>query len=166
MKKRKLKKKFVVFFSLYFILLFSFFSIISFSKFLRNFEKTGSISVAKWNVFLGGDSNATLDIITGNTTEDMNLQSYTLNVNSISEVASSYSIIITNVPDNLQVSFDDGELINEENNTILINNAGSFTANDANSMHSHKITFIAPDDVDDIEDHEIKIDVIFNQNSI
>ena len=165
-KKRRLKKKFKVFFSLYFILLISYFTVYTFSKYAGTIEKQENVDIAKWNVSVDSDSNSSLDVVSGNLQDNLEEQSYILTVASTSDVASNYSIVITNVPDNIQVKVDNGDIISEENNEILIENVGSFNANDTNSTHSHTLTFIAPTGTHEISEQEISVDVIFTQKEL
>lgn len=165
MKKRRLKKKFVFFFSLYFILLTSYFTIHTFSKYFNVIQKQGTVDVAKWNVSIDGETNSSLDIISGNLQENLEQQSYILTVTSASEIASDYSILIANVPDGIQVKIND-DIIEENNNKILIENVGSFNANDINSTHNHILTFIAPPGAQELSEQEISIDVIFTQKDL
>ena len=163
MKKRKLKKKFVVFFSLYFVLLISYFTIYTFSKYVGTINKQGNINIAKWDVSILDNEDSTINIVSGNTSENLNQQSYILSVKSASEVSNYYSIILTNVPSGVRVILDDNETYYESNNLILIKNAGSFTANDSDSIHNHKLTFIAPRTSEDISNQKIDLKVTFMQ---
>ena len=165
MKKRRLKKKFVFFFSLYFILLTSYFTVHTFSKYLDVIQKQGTVNVAKWNVSIDGETNSSLDIISGNLQDNLEQQSYILTVTSTSEIASDYSILITNVPEGIEVKIND-DIIEENNNEILIENVGSFNANDVNSTHNHILTFIDPTSAQEISNQEISIDVIFTQKNL
>ena len=73
-KKRKLKKKFIVFFSLYFAFFTSFFIYKSFSKYSTNINKTANIDAAKWDVAVTSSQNATFTI------QPAGEQSYVINV--------------------------------------------------------------------------------------
>lgn len=163
MKKRRLKKKFVVFFSLYFMLLTLYLAVVTFSKYIGSIEKEKSVGIAKWDIQLSEDSNSTIDVILGNSTENLETQSYVFTITNTSEVASTYSIKLTNVPDNLQVIVDNDETYNEENNEIVINELSSFDAGDLNSVHNHTLTFIAPQGTEEIENQEIDLEVTLKQ---
>lgn len=166
MKRRRLKKKFVIFFSLYFILLISYLVSFTFSKFTSSINKTSTLEVAKWDVSISGESNVSLNVISGNTTENLETQSYILSVTSVSEVSSKYSIKISNLPDGVQISIDNGEILTSNNNEIEIEDVGSFMANDLNTTHNHTITFMALDSVEETINQQIDIDVIFTQDSL
>ena len=119
-----------------------------------------SVGVAKWDVSATGNDNEVMNMIIG---DNASYKNYTLTVTSTSEVSSSYSVKISDVPDGLQVQVDDGTIYDEEDNVILINNVGTFSANDINSTHTHKLTFIVPLGIDEIDNQEINLDVILSQ---
>ena len=93
-------------------------------------------------------------------------QDYNLTVTSLSEVGINYSVIITNVPEGVQIQVDDGNIYNEDNNKITITNLGSFSASDTNTTHIHKLSFIVPIGIDAITNQELDLDVLFTQNQL
>ncbi len=161
--KRFIKKKYVVFLCLYGLFFVLYSSMTSFAKFASVVSQSGSIAVAKWDVSLSGEDNAVFEpIVIG---DDSTYQDYTLTVTSNSEVALSYSVVLTNVPDDLIVLVGD-EAHRPTNNRITINNIGSFTALDNNRTHTHTLTFIVPIDSDAFDSQTIDIDVMFSQEEL
>ena len=136
-KKRKLKKKFIVFFSLYFALFTSFFIYKSFSKYSTNINKTANVAVAKWDVAVTSSQNATFTI------QPAGEQSYVINVTNDSDVGVTYSIDVSNIPKNSIVILDDEQFSNCLPNV-------SFTGGDIdpNDETTHTLRFVSPPDVD------------------
>ncbi len=162
-KKIVFKKKYITFLLIYFVLFTSYFSILTLSKYVSTSEKAGTSTIAKWEVFTdtSDNENDTLNIVSGNTP-----QNYILKVTSTSEVAATYSVFLTNLPDELEISIDNGEYQIPVNNEIIFINVGSFNASDNNSTHEHTLTFNAPLDSNIEEVNEISLDVLFEQNEI
>ena len=158
--KRKLKKKFVIFFSVYLFLFGSFFIVNTISKFNNNVSKIGNIPVAKWNVS-AVLPNGTLNIIAGNGSVN-----YNVSVTSISEVANSYSVVVSNLPNDVEVSIDGGSYLSPVSNRIEFANAGSFNANDVNTTNNHVLSFRSPITATEISNRSIDVDVIFKQSDI
>ena len=72
-----LKRRFINFLLVYFLLYTSYFSLITLSQYIDMTEKNGSVSIAKWEVELDNTiSNSSLDIVHGNDS-----QSYIFKVN-------------------------------------------------------------------------------------
>ena len=159
-KKRKLKKKFVVFFSLYFIIISSFFFFFTYSKYSGTINKTGSVTVAKWGVSANLPTD-NIDLIAGN-----NIDTYTLTVNSESEVATDYNIIISNLPNNIQVALDNDNYVDVVDGQVIFTNAGSFNANASNTSNTHILKIKALIDADTETNRKINVDVVFNQKHI
>ena len=162
--KRKLKKKYIVFLSMYALFFVSCFTLITLAKYTSLLNRNGNVSVAKWDVSIAGDNNITLPtMVIG---KSSTYQDYNLTVTSLSEVGINYSVIITNVPEGVQIQVDDGNIYNEDNNKITITNLGSFSASDINTTHTHKLSFIVPIDTDTITNQAIDIDIVFVQNQL
>lgn len=157
MKKRKLKKKFAVFFSLYFILLSSFFSYKTFSKYSTDINKNTNATVAKWDVS-SNIPNASINLISSD--ED---NTYILNITNNSEVAAKYSIIVSNIPVGTLVALDNGKYTNYSSR-VLFNNVGTIKTNATNKTKSHTIKFKAVPEAEEVSNRNIKIQVTFNQD--
>ena len=162
--KRKLKKKYIVFLSMYALFFVSCFTLITLAKYTSLLNRNGNVSVAKWDVSIAGENNKTLPTMTiGNSST---YQDYTLTVTSLSEVGITYSAVITGVPTGVQIQVDDNTIYTPTNNTITINNLGSFSANASNTTHTHKLSFIVPIDTDTITNQALDIDIVFVQNQL
>ena len=104
MKKEILNKKIAIFLLLYFIVFTFYFSIITFSRYIGvigNNKTTASI--AKWDVSLDTSDNKsnTLELVNGNTSN-----SYILKLTSQSETIATYSIVLTNLPENIRIGIE------------------------------------------------------------
>ena len=162
--KRKLKKKYIVFLSMYALFFVSCFTLITLAKYTSLLNRNGNVSVAKWDVSIAGENNKTLPTMTiGNSST---YQDYTLTVTSTSEVGINYSAVITGVPHGVQIQVDDNTIYSETNNTITINNLGSFSSNASNSTHTHKLSFIVTIDTDTITNQALYINIVFVQNQL
>ena len=159
-KKRKLKKKFVIFFSIYLVIIAFNIILLSLAKFTNFFEKNGSLDVAKWDVSVKSDDEILPTMTIGN---DSTYQEYNLNVTSKSDVVINYSVVIRDVPTGVNVQVDDSSIYSENNHIITINNLGSFNANDFNNTHNHILKFILPLGIDIIDDATLNLDVVFTQ---
>lgn len=160
--KRRLKKKCIAFLSIYALFFVSCFTLITLAKYTSLLNRNGNVSVAKWDVSIAGANNTTLStMVIG---KSSTYQDYTLTVTSLSEVGITYSAVITGVPTGVQIQVDDNTIYTPTNNTITINNLGSFSANASNTTHTHKLSFIVPIDTDTITNQALDIDVIFVQN--
>ena len=163
-KKRRLKKKFVVFLQTYALFFISYFTLTSFAKFAVLLNANSNVSVAKWNVSVEGEDNKTLPtIIIG---DSDTYQNYELSVISKSEIAINYSVIISNVPTGVKIQVDDEIIYSEDDNKIIMVNLGAFNADDINTKHTHKFTIMVPKGVNDFTNQTLDIDVIFTQNRL
>ena len=158
--KRVLKKKFQVFLSIYFIFFTSYFTVITLSKYLNKITGQGTTSIAKWEVSSDINDNEidTLDMIIGNTTQD-----FTLKVTSTSEIKAVYSVVLTDLPNDLEVKIDGGTYKKPTNHTSTFSNIGYINANAETKTMTHTLTFNAPIDSKTMSASEININVIFNQ---
>lgn len=161
-KKYKLKKKFVSFLLIYFILLSSYFSMITFSKYIGVINDYGTSPVAKWEVYTDTSDNESdvLNIIIG---DDKTNPSYVLKITSLSDTKVMYSILLSDLPNGLEVKLDDGDYQSSINNKIEFNDVGYINANDESYEKIHTLTFNVPIDFDEIDNSEINIDVVFDQ---
>ena len=157
--KRRLKKKFIVFLFIYFILFTSYFAFNTLSKYASQVNTNDQVSVARFSVSATGN-NANIDMIAGNSGSSL---TYTVTVTSTSEVAANYSIILTSVPTGVKVKLDNGSFESETNGTINFNNVGTFNANDSNSTRTHTLTFMAEIGTTTQSNTSIGLDVIFTQ---
>ncbi len=110
------------------------------AKFQSTSNSTTGAKVAKWSVSIEPvTASNVLNIVTGSTAQD-----YIVKVKSLSEVSSAYSLIVSNVPNDVTVSLDDGTAQTPVNNTVTFSNAGSFSVGGGSNERQHKLTFNAP----------------------
>ena len=161
--KKRLKKKYIVFLCLYALSFVLYYSSTSLARYATEINQAGNVGVAKWDVSLSGASSETLETITIG--DDDTYQEYNLTVTSNSEVALTYSAVLTNVPNDLYIIVDDDETNphHSQSGTITLNNLGSFEAADQDNTHVHKLKFIVPIGSDTITNQKIDIDVVFSQ---
>ena len=165
MRKETIKKRLMLFIFVYFALFSSYYTTNTFTRYVGVLSKIASTAVAKWDVSVSSNASTNYDVIVGNTTDNLQNQTYTFSVTSNSEVGVNYNIILSNVPTGVQVIFDNVTYY-ETNNVVTINNAGSFDAGDLNNTHTHTFTFIAPAGTSTVSDNEVDIDVDFVQKSL
>ena len=130
------------------------------AKYKSKINSNNNVTIAKWNVSTNvtDNTNNNLSIISENSKP-----SYIVKVNSTSEVATSYSIILSNVPTGLEVKIDNNDYQKPDHNTITFNDVGTFAANDETTTHNHILTFNDPLTTNNIGDSVINIDVLFEQ---
>ena len=115
----------------------------------------GSVDAATWSVTRNySQSGDSIDIYKGGITD-----SYTLTVQSSSEVDVLYKIVIDNLPSGVVVDIDNtgGTLIIENANTVI-------NYNDVSKTKTHILTFKANNDAVLVLNQEIDIDVEFRQD--
>jgi hypothetical protein len=143
------------------MILFVFCTIQTFAIFRKESLATGSIDTASWNVTRShSQSGDSIDITPGTDTDN-----YLLTVSSTSEVDVIYSIIISNLPNGVEVDLDNsGNFRQADNGTITIRPAGTINYNDSIKTKNHTLTFRATSGATPISDQEIDIDVEFKQD--
>ena len=165
MKREQVKKRLAIFLFVYFSLFASYYTTNTFTKCVGVLDKSGSLSIAKWDVSLNPTTGNTFNIITGNTSENLDDQTYSFTITNNSDVALSYNIVLSNVPTGVEVVYDNVTYY-ESSNVVTITNAGSFLTTDLNNTHTHSLTFIAPAGTTSVTNNEVDIDVDFVQNSL
>ena len=134
------------------------------SKYTSSIAGTSRKDVAKFDVSISTSDNAsdTLNMLSG-TTE----ATYIVKVTSRSEVTSTYEIVLSNVPNGLQVSLDNGTYQTPVNSTVTfsgINCSGcSFDLNSNVTEHTHTLKFFDPLSSSNSGTNSINIDVEFSQ---
>ncbi len=126
------------------------------------FKSSGSgqanISAATWSVSLIGNDDD-IDLTSGSTE-----QGYIVTVKNESEVSVTYSIKVTNLPDDVAVKLDTGQYKSEEDNEVIFEDVGELLIN-GTKQRNHTLTFTAPIDAGEVSNHKIKIDVEFKQKT-
>ena len=115
-------------------------------------------SVAKWDVSIEASEDKDITLVAGNDTKE-----YTIKVKSNSEVKAKYSIVVSNLPENVEVKLDERDY--QSGDVVTFDNAGTINADDSSPVE-HKLIFNALLEADKIEDSNIKIDVVFVQDEI
>lgn len=162
MKKKRISKKlFITIISIYILLFTTIFSINTYARYKHLLNGNGNLNIAKWDITVAGNDNQTLPtMVIG---DSSTYQNYNFSITSISEISSVYCITLNNVPTGMEVQVDDNTTYQENNNTITINNLGSFNINDVNTTHTHKLSFIAPLGINAINNQTININVTISQ---
>lgn len=142
------------------LMLLMIFSSYVLAKYISSVSGSSSASVAKWAVNWAATSSSIVDLISGNSDG-----SYSFNVTSNSEVAASYSIIVSSMPSGMEIKLDNGSFQTAGvGGTVTFNNVGSFTASDVNYTHSHTLTFNSPLAANLTGANSVNVDVRFTQN--
>jgi len=136
-------------------------TVLTFALLRASGNGSGSLKTATWSVSRNysqpGDS---LEIYQGGATD-----SYTLTVQSASEVDVLYKIIISNLPTGVEVDIDNTGYIPSNAGTIIIENANTvINYNDTVKTKTHTLTFRATNSAPLVTDREIDIDVEFRQD--
>lgn len=128
------------------------------SRYKTESSGTSGATVAKWNVSMAPITHGTVfNMVAGNNTVE-----YSVKVTSSSQVSCSYTLIISNVPNDVKVSLDDGEEQTPSNNTVTFENVGSFIIGDGIDEKTHKLTFSAPIE-SNANTNQINIQAAFTQ---
>lgn len=87
---------------------------------------------------------------------------YIITVTNNSDVAVSYDIFFSNIPEGIFISIDESEY-SDGNSIWYAKNVGVIDVNNKNKIRTHKIKFKTSKEVTEIIDRTINIQVIFNQ---
>ena len=137
-----------------------FYAVHTFAMLRRVKNATGTLNAATWSVTRNqSQSGDSIEIIPGVSTD-----SYTLTVQSNSEVDVIYSIIVRNLPSDVEVDLDNsGNYRTASAGTLIISPAGAINYNDSVKTKTHTLTFRATPEATPIANQEIDIDVEFKQ---
>lgn len=153
MKKRRLKKKFIIFLMIYVFYLAPYLIITSYSKYESMIKKESSVAIAKWEVS-ASIPDATLNIISEN-----GYQEYNVDITNNSEVSINGFIILSDIPDGILVSINDSEFINSDINHQIKYNIELNKESSSNYQLRFKSKLSSPN----LNDYEVNIDVLLNQ---
>lgn len=155
------KKKYIIFILAYLTILSSYLTMNSLSKYSYRNNLSSSKEIAKFEVdFESGDNPDKISI-----KADNSLNNYYFTVKSKSEVFVSYNVIVSNIPDGVNVSIDNGSLVTPINGVATFNNVGSFSASNQYQTREHSLVLSAIPQIDDLSDYNIDLDVIFIQDN-
>lgn len=145
---------------LFFIIFFGFCTVHTFALYRNSKASSGSMVAATWNVSRSqSQSGDSIDIVVGGDTD-----TYTLTVQSNSEVDVEYKIIISNLPAGIEVDLDGGGYLTPSNGNLTIQNANTvINYNDDSKTKTHVLTFRAVSGTAEVLNQEIDIDVEFSQ---
>ena len=155
-----MKKDKKIRFIIYFAVIASFFIIpLSYAVYKNIAVGNGRIVSATWSVSLNqsGVENE-LTIIPGGKTD-----SYTLNVNSLSEVDISYDVVINNLPSGVSVALDEREPQLASNGTVTIANAGTILYNSNDKTNTNILTFSAANNATVVNNQPVTVNVVVKQ---
>ena len=157
--KRNFKRRYVIFFSMLFILFASLFVTTTYSKFASKVSKSGDVSVAKWDV------SSNMPNKTVNLQANDNTDTYTLTVTNDSEVAAAYSINISNLPYGTLVALDDDDYVplDTNENSISFSNVGIINADASEKTKTHTLKFRTSPDAQISSDRKVNVSVEFEQ---
>ncbi len=123
-------------------------------------EKSSSTAnLAGWNVSLQPSLNNNISLIPNGSSG-----SYTLTVESNSDVDTSYTIVVSNIPNGVEVKLD-----NENNfrtpvsNKVTFSNVGTIAYNANSKSVTHTLTFRAISGATVVNNQSVDVDVIFQQ---
>jgi len=123
-----------------------------------------TINLADWSVSLNQTGiNNTLNLVSGVTN-----QSYTVKVNSTSEVDVEYSIVISNIPEGVEVALivpgEEKTFVEpDSNNTITFNNVGTILYSDSDKEKEHILEFKSNLETAEVSNRTVNINVIISQ---
>jgi hypothetical protein len=130
----KTRKKTMIYASIIMCILLVFFVSNSLAIFKTQAAANTEVPLATWNVSLTPDADDDLVVIPG-VSED----TYTLSVTNQSQVDIRYSIILSNLPNGVEVAVGDGAYQPVSNNTVSFADVGVILFNDSTQTKSHVI---------------------------
>ncbi len=141
-------------------ILLVFYAIQTFALMRASTNGSGSLNTSTWSVTRNqSQSGDSIDIYRGGATD-----SYTLTVQSNSEVDVRYKIIINNLPSGVEVDIDNLGYQTPTSGSLTVENANTIiNYNDAKKTKTHIITFRATDESTPVTNQKIDIDVEFRQ---
>ena len=128
------------------------------AKYISSLDGADNTSVAKWSVEAVPNTD-TLNLVSGNI-----VGVYTLTITSMSEVSARYSVMLSNVPDELEVKIDNGEYQTADNSgSIVFENVGTINVGNNSSARVHSLTFNSPLDSSIPSTNAVDVNVEFVQ---
>ena len=132
----------------------------SLGLFKRIANTSNSVGAATWSVSLNqtGVNNHVEVIPSGNN------GSYTLNVQSNSEVDVVYEIKVSGIPSGVEVKLDSGSFQTPTSGVVTFTNAGTILYSDVVKQKTHTLTFKANSGAATVNNQTVTIDVNFKQD--
>ncbi len=151
----KKKKRLIIFTIVFFLVCASYYYInYTLSKYKTNVIHSGETSIAKWEIIIDDGASNNIELLLGGDSV-----SYTLSITSKSEVAQTYSILFSNLPDHVAIAVDDGEYVTSSGGNISFIDVGEFPANSSNVNHLHTLHFKALSTAEAISNVDINLEV-------
>lgn len=140
------------------LLITALFSSYFLAKYISSFDGADDTSVAKWSVETAANTDE-LNLVSGN-----NVGVYILTITSASEVSASYSVILSNIPNGMEVKIDNGAYqIADGGGSIVFDNVGVLSIGNNNGTNIHNLTFNSPLGTNIPSINEVDVDVRFVQ---
>ena len=131
------------------------------AKFSATGNTVSSVSTAKWDVSVTPVTQSNiLNLIAGDTSMD-----YIVRITSNSEVSADYSIVVSNVPSDVDVVLDDTTTGTRQGNTVTFQDVGAINVGDQVSYREHKLTFSTTINSNAVTNNNINIQVMFSQKN-
>ena len=136
------------------------------AKYRTIISGSDDVAIAKWKVGINTDNNPNkLYVVSeSNLENENNTNSYEITINNTSEVSAKYSIVLSNVPSNIQAKLDTGIYRGANSDGVItFSNVGTFLVGD-NTSRTNTLTFrdlIGSNNQGDLP--PITIDVYFEQ---
>ena len=127
----------------------------TYSMFRSSKTGNGTINGATWSVSSVGNKNS-ITLIGGGSEE-----TYTITVQNNSEVDLNYSILLTNIPNGVQVKLDNGNFITVSNNQITFSNVGTLLYGAVS--RNHTLTFKTSINSTEVSSQSVNVNVEFVQ---
>ncbi len=116
------------------------------------------VQLADWSVSLvNTEQSDNIEIISGVSNNE-----YLIKVKSLSDVTVKYSVLLSNLPDDVKACIGD-VCYTEDNNTISFTDVGVIGVNDSEKTKEHTLIFSAPIGTTEVDNQEVNIDVKFEQ---
>ena len=137
---------------------------ISYSRYIERGNGKTQTSLAKWDVSLSptttNSADAPLELIAHSVTS----ADYVFTITSLSEVASDYSLILSNVPSDLTVVIDNNgtTLTPNAENKIIIDRLGGFEVGATTTTHTHTIKFATTTSTTTVTEAGSPLDVTYD----
>ena len=132
----------------------------TFAIYRKSASGTGSIRTANWSISRSTSQAGDLIEVIPGVSDD----TYDLTVTSSSEVDVTYTIVLSNLPDDIQVKLDEGNFMFPDSVTHKLTiSGGTINYNDSIKTKNHTLTFRAASGAQTVSEQEIDIDVEFKQ---
>ena len=123
-------------------------------------NSTGSITAAAWNVSLNQNNvNGTISVTKGGADGE-----YAINVESNSEVDTTYDITVSNIPSGVQVKLGpSGNYETPTNGSYTFTDVDTIYYSDLSHQKTHTLYFKASSGATSVNNQTVTIDVVFRQ---